>query len=373
MEHAGQRGPAHNHAHQPPTSRSTRQPPITQPVGGSRLREDLPDPAVDEPDHPTSTTTRHVATGPRTPSWPSPGSSAPDCPRGRPPTPRSPSQLDRAYEADTAPVPPERIHALNEQAAAFYQGCYPGSWSAAYLAARLGVDPTTDPSIRPGHAPAAWTALTEHLRRHGATDEELLAAGLAKTASTGRLIDTFRDRLILPIHTTTPTGTSVIVGFVARRNPRHDQHDNPTAGPEVPQHPAHRRLHQRRAPVRGRRRPRPAPRRRHPGAGRRPHRRPRGHPRQHPACRPGPPGHRPDRQPRRHPHPLPDPPRRAHHRHRPRPRRSRRRRTRLLDAHRPRRRTPPRPPTRRAGPRRPAHPPRPRPPAGHPHPRRPDG
>ena len=141
-------------------------------------------------------------------------------------------QLDRAYEADTAPVPPERIHALNEQAAAFYQGCYPGSWSATYLAARLGVDPAPDPSIRPGHAPAAWTALTEHLRRHGATDDELLAAGLAKTAATGRLIDTFRDRLILPIHTTTPTGKSVIVGFVARRNPRHDQPENPVAGPK---------------------------------------------------------------------------------------------------------------------------------------------
>ena len=55
------------------------------------------------------------------------------------------------------------------------------------------------------------------LRRHGATDEELLAAGLAKQASTGRLIDTFRDRLVLPIQ-----HHGQVIGFVGRRNPDHD-------------------------------------------------------------------------------------------------------------------------------------------------------
>ena len=101
----------------------------------------------------------------------------------------------------------------------------------------------------PATRPARWTALTDHLRRHGATDEELLAAGLAKQASTGRLIDTFRDRLILPIHTTVrgmPTaghpmheqrGPALqVVGFVGRRHPDHD--DARAAAPTPPPRPA---------------------------------------------------------------------------------------------------------------------------------------
>ncbi len=130
---------------------------------------------------------------------------------------------DRAAEAEFSPVTPERIADLNEEAAAFYQRCYPTSWAQTYLTARLGgLDLTDDPNTRPGYASAGWTTLTTHLRRHGATDAELLAAGLAKHASTGRLIDTFRDRLILPIQNATTHGTQ-IVGFVGRRNPDGDQ------------------------------------------------------------------------------------------------------------------------------------------------------
>ena len=113
--------------------------------------------------------------------------------------------LARIADAEFAPVSPERIAALNEQATVFYQAAYRGSWAQTYLTERLGgTDLTGDLRVRPGYAPRTWTALTDHLRRHGATDDELLAAGLAKQASTGRLIDTFRDRLILPIHTTGP-------------------------------------------------------------------------------------------------------------------------------------------------------------------------
>ncbi len=129
---------------------------------------------------------------------------------------------DRAAEAEFSPVTPERIAQLNEQAAAFYQRCYPTSWAQTYLTDRLGgLDLTADPNTRPGYAPGGWTTLTSHLRRHGATDTELLAAGLAKHASSGRLIDTFRDRLILPIQHAATHRTQV-VGFVGRRNPDTD-------------------------------------------------------------------------------------------------------------------------------------------------------
>jgi len=132
---------------------------------------------------------------------------------------------DRAAEAEFSPVTPERIADLNEQAAAFYQRCYPTSWAQTYLTDRLGgLDLTADPNTRPGYAPGGWTTLTSHLRRHGATDTELLAAGLAKHSSSGRVIDTFRDRLILPIQHTATHRTQV-VGFVGRRNPDTDHHD----------------------------------------------------------------------------------------------------------------------------------------------------
>jgi len=129
--------------------------------------------------------------------------------------------LARAAEAEFSPVTPERIAALNEQAATFYQGTYYGSWAQTYLADRLGgTDLAGDPRTRPGYAPAGWTTLTAHLRRHGASDDELLAAGLAKQACTGRLIDTFRDRLVLPIQ-----HHEHVVGFVGRRNPDTDHHE----------------------------------------------------------------------------------------------------------------------------------------------------
>jgi len=129
--------------------------------------------------------------------------------------------LARAAEAEFSPVTPERIAALNEQATTFYQATYYGSWAQTYLAERLGgTDLAGDPRTRPGYAPAGWATLTAHLRHHGATDDELLAAGLAKQASTGRLIDTFRDRLVLPIQ-----HHQHVVGFVARRNPDTDHHE----------------------------------------------------------------------------------------------------------------------------------------------------
>jgi DNA primase catalytic core len=123
----------------------------------------------------------------------------------------------RAYDAESSPVTPERIADLNAQAADYYQQTYRGSWAQTYLTARLGIDLTGDPHIQPGYAPAGFTTLVAHLRRHGATDDELLAAGLAKTASTGTTIDTFRDRLILPIH-----HKGAVVGFVGRRHPDTD-------------------------------------------------------------------------------------------------------------------------------------------------------
>nr|HMQ39615.1 toprim domain-containing protein [Micropruina sp.] len=71
------------------------------------------------------------------------------------------------------------------------------------------------PTIRPGYAPDGWTTLVHHLRARGVTADEMLTAGVATTASTGRLIDRFRDRVIFPI-----THNGQVLGFVGRRNPQ---------------------------------------------------------------------------------------------------------------------------------------------------------
>lgn len=137
--------------------------------------------------------------------------------------------LRRAYEADTAPVSPERILELNQHALTYYMRCFPDSWAQAHLAERLHQDLTSDPQILPGYAPAGWTNLVNHLRRHGVSDLELTESGLASTTRDGRLIDRFRDRLILPITRTGRDATIETIGFVARANP----HLNATqAGPK---------------------------------------------------------------------------------------------------------------------------------------------
>ena len=90
----------------------------------------------------------------------------------------------------------------------------------------MGTNLTADPRFSPGYAPAGWTALVDHLRASGATDTELLAAGLAQRARTGALIDRFRDRLAFPIHGVDGT----VAGFIARRNPA--AADDGRAGPK---------------------------------------------------------------------------------------------------------------------------------------------
>ncbi|MBK8463940.1 MAG: relaxase domain-containing protein [Nigerium sp.] len=135
------------------------------------------------------------------------------------------AQLDRADAWRASTHTPERLAAVNELALEYYQDRYPGSWAQPYLAGRFGADITDDPDIRPGYAPAGWTGLVTHLHRHGVTDDELLASGLAVTASTGRLIDRFRDRAVFPI-----VHDQQVLGFVGRRHP--DATDFDHAGPK---------------------------------------------------------------------------------------------------------------------------------------------
>ena len=119
----------------------------------------------------------------------------------------------------------ERIVELNESARDHYSSLYAKSWAPNYLRHRLGDDLSQDDRFRVGYAPPGPTNLIRHLTEHGATIEELLDAGLARTTERGHLIDSFRDRLVFPIY----EGIDV-VGFIGRRNPTKDDHQ--FAGPK---------------------------------------------------------------------------------------------------------------------------------------------
>ncbi len=128
---------------------------------------------------------------------------------------------DRANAWHDCPATPERLAHINELSLRYYEHCFTNSWARPYLIERFHQD-LTGGTFRPGYAPDSWTGLVTHLRRQGVTVDEMLAAGVATTASTGRLIDRFRDRVVFPI-----THQGQILGFVARRNPTHtddDQH-----------------------------------------------------------------------------------------------------------------------------------------------------
>lgn len=136
---------------------------------------------------------------------------------GAPPPVRSAGTPDSEAAAEEAADVVERIYELNRLAHEFFCAAYPTSWAAQHLQDRLGADLVDDPHFRPGFAPAGWSSLTTVLRRAGASDEDILGAGLATVAATGQVIDRFRDRLVLPIR-----DDRGIVGFVGRRNRNHD-------------------------------------------------------------------------------------------------------------------------------------------------------
>jgi DNA primase catalytic core len=137
------------------------------------------------------------------------------------------ARTDALRDTATAPVSEpdvprrERLVAANAGAAEFFFAQYPTSWAPGYLEQRIGTAMLDDRSGRVGYAPPGWTRLTDELRRQGFTDEEVLTSGVGVRASSGRIVDRFRDRLMFPIRERTDDGVEV-VGFVGRRSPADD-------------------------------------------------------------------------------------------------------------------------------------------------------
>jgi DNA primase catalytic core len=121
---------------------------------------------------------------------------------------------ERADEWHSSPVTRERMVEINELTQTFFESQFTASWGRDYLTGRFGVDLAGDERFRPGQAPAGWTNLVNHLRGRGISDADMLATGVATEASTGRLIDRFRDRVMFPV-----IYQGEVLGFVGRRRP----------------------------------------------------------------------------------------------------------------------------------------------------------
>lgn len=113
----------------------------------------------------------------------------------------------------------ELAKAALHDAAQWWSGKVHDSWVPSYLDERgLRIAALSHGA---GWAPAGWNTTVQHLANLGYSDQTLLDAGLAVRASTGRIIDVFRDRMVLPIH-----HNGDLVGFLGRVNPA-DQDNQP--------------------------------------------------------------------------------------------------------------------------------------------------
>jgi DNA primase len=142
---------------------------------------------------------------------------------GQPPArARGPGRESAGQRA--GPPAREDEHArVHSSAALFFRSQMPGSWVPGYLASR-GLSPAVQDHWQAGYAPAEWDALTRYLRATGYSDTLIEAAGLARRSRLGTLIDTFRDRAMLPIRSAEGT----IIAFIGRA-PEH-------AAPAVPKY-----------------------------------------------------------------------------------------------------------------------------------------
>lgn len=109
----------------------------------------------------------------------------------------------------------QRLIAANKAAGEFFAGqlSAPAARMAREFLAQRGFDRAAAQTYGCGFAPEGWDTLVKHLREAGFSSAEMEAAGLAKPARSGNLIDRFRRRLIWPIRDL----AGDIIGFGARK------------------------------------------------------------------------------------------------------------------------------------------------------------
>ena len=92
-----------------------------------------------------------------------------------------------------------RLRNANRDAARFYYTTLTHGCEGLEYLHRRGLQDGIIKRFGLGFAPDKWTALCDHLRTLGYTDDELVSAGLARRTESGSVFDFFRNRVIFPI------------------------------------------------------------------------------------------------------------------------------------------------------------------------------
>jgi DNA primase len=108
----------------------------------------------------------------------------------------------------------QRLLWINELAARFFEQQFngPEGERARQYLARRGIRDDAREIFRIGYATAAWDALTNYLKRNGASRSELELGGLICSSQDGKPYDRFRGRVIFPIM----DSQSRVIGFGGR-------------------------------------------------------------------------------------------------------------------------------------------------------------
>ena len=111
----------------------------------------------------------------------------------------------------------QRVYEMNLAAAKYFRSCLfdenVGRVGMEYLAGKRRLSPVIIKRFGLGFAPNGFGGLTDHMKRLGFTEEELIEGFLCgKSQKTGRAYDYFRNRVIFPIINT----SGDIIGFGGR-------------------------------------------------------------------------------------------------------------------------------------------------------------
>jgi DNA primase len=155
-------------------------------------------------------------------------------------------RLDHPTGTVTAPKPPtraradtdrwplvnaERGYAINALAWEYCCDAVRHQFAVSYLRHHRGIDvrdleaQTGRPAV--GHTGQHWSAMTRHLLDRGVSVDELLAMDLSRRTRPGGLADTFRGRLVVPVHS--PSGQIAgLLGRTTLTDTRTPKYRNPT-------------------------------------------------------------------------------------------------------------------------------------------------
>lgn len=109
---------------------------------------------------------------------------------------------DSGYDKEAAELArksQQRMYNANRDAARFYFSHLKESDKAVQYLKNRGLNESVITRFGIGYAPDSWTALYDHLKKLGYSDEEVTGAGLARRSEKGRIFDFFRNRVVFPI------------------------------------------------------------------------------------------------------------------------------------------------------------------------------